>query len=325
MDTNNSPTDAPEIKPPKKDSRNLIIVLLAVGFLGTAGYIVYSNNNHQQVQQTQESQVMKITDDKNQVQKNFDNALVRLDSMTGFNNKIQGMLTGRQNDVAKLKLQIRAILKKEKLTEADKKTADALIAEMNVKISTMEQTIAQLTQTNHGLALDTAALNQDKGKLTSDLQTTTTTKDELTKKVDIASTLNAANIMISPVQDKKDGQEKITDNAKKVSKLKISFDVTNRIAASGQADVYICITGPDNKMILDSLKGSGSFTTREDGDKMYTTKLPVEFESGKTKSVQFSWKQESGFQTGQYKIEIYHNGYKIGEGTRNLKKGGLFS
>ncbi|HEY4876750.1 MAG TPA: hypothetical protein VIH86_14320, partial [Puia sp.] len=233
MDTNNSPTDAPEIKPPKKDSRNLIIVLLAVGFLGTAGYIVYSNNNHQQVQQTQESQVMKITDDKNQVQKNFDNALVRLDSMTGFNNKIQGMLTGRQNDVAKLKLQIRAILKKEKLTEADKKTADALIAEMNVKISTMEQTIAQLTQTNHGLALDTAALNQDKGKLTSDLQTTTTTKDELTKKVDIASTLNAANIMISPVQDKKDGQEKITDNAKKVSKLKISFDVTNRIAASG--------------------------------------------------------------------------------------------
>lgn len=325
MDTNNPPTGILENKPPKKDSRNLIIVLLAVGFLGTAGYIVYSNNNHQQVQQTQETQVVKITDDKNQVQKNFDNALVRLDSMTGFNNKMQGMLTGRQNDVAKLKLQIRGILKKEKLTEADKKTAEALIAEMNAKISTMEQTVAQLTLDNHGLSQDTANLNQDKNKLTSDLQTTNTTKDELAKKVDIASTLNAANILISPVQDKKNGEEKITDKAKKVSKLKISFDLTNRIAASGQADVYICITGPDNKMILDSLKGSGSFTTRDDGNKMYTTKLPVEFESGKIKSVQFAWKQESGFQTGQYKIEIYHNGYKIGEGTRDLKKGGLFS
>jgi hypothetical protein len=325
MDTNNSPTGFSESKPPKKDSRNLIIVLLAIGFLGTAGYVVYNNNDHNQVQQTQESQVVKITDDKNQVQKNFDNALVRLDSMTGFNNKIQGMLTGRQNDVAKLKLQIRGILKKEKLTEADTKTANTLIVELNGKISTMEQTVAQLTQSNLGLALDTASLNQDKGKLTSDLETTTSSNEGLAKKVDIASTLNAANIMISPVQDKKNGEEKITDKAKKVSKLKISFDLTNRIAASGQADVFICITGPDNKMILDSLKGSGSFTTREEGDKMYTTKLPVEFESGKIKSVQFSWKQESGFQIGLYKIEIYHNGYKIGEGTRNLKKGGLFS
>ncbi len=25
-----------------------------------------------------------------------------------------------------------------------------------------------------------------------------------------------------------------------------------------------------------------------------------------------------------YKIEIYHNGFKIGEGVRSLKKGGLF-
>ena len=173
MDTSNSPTGAPAGKPPKKDFRNLIIVLLAVGFLGTAGYIVYNNNDHHQVQKTQESQVIKITDDKNQVQKNFDNALVRLDSMTGFNNKIQGMLTGRQNDIAKLKLQIRGILKKEKLTEADKKIAEALIAEMNAKISTMEQTVAQLTQSNHGLTLDNAALNQDKDKLTSDLGTVT--------------------------------------------------------------------------------------------------------------------------------------------------------
>ena len=87
----------------------------------------------------------------------------------------------------------------------------------------------------------------------------------------------------------------------------------------------MCITGPDNKMILDSAKGSGSFTSREEGDKMYTAKVPVEFEAGKVKAVQFTWKQDNGFQTGQYKIEIYHNGYKIGEGTKELKKGGLFS
>jgi len=325
MNTSNFPTGAPLSTPPKKDYRNLVIGLLALGFLATGGYILYSNSEHHQSQQTQQTQIAKVTDDKDQVQRNFDNALVRLDSMTGFNNKMQGMLTGRQNDIAKLKGQIRGILKKEKLTEADRKTADALILDLNGKITGLEQNIAQLTLENHGLTQDMVQLNQDKDKLTSDLQTTNTAKDELSKKVDIASTLNASNIMINPVQEKKNGQEKTTYKAKKVDKLNISFDLTNRIALSGHADVYVCITGPDNKMILDSAKGSGAFTTRDDGDKMFTAKVPVEFESGKVEAVKFSWKQDNGFKIGEYKIEIYHNGYKIGEGIKDLKKGGLFS
>lgn len=325
MDTSNYPTNAEEVTPRKNDFRNLIIGLLALGLIGSAGYAVYSNNQHEQSQQKEQTQVAKVTEDKGQVQKNFDNALTRLDSLTGYNNKVQGMLSARQNDVTKLKLQIRSILKKENLTVAEKKKADELVAQLNDKISNMEQAVAKLTQENQGLTQDNTQLTQDKGKLTSDLETTTTEKDDLAKKVDIASTLNASNIMIMAVQDKKNGQEKITDKAKKVNKLKISFDVSNRIATDGQTDVYVCITGPDGKIISVPSMGSGTFTSREEGDKMYTSKVPVEIEAGKVKPVQFSWKQDDGFQTGQYKVEIYHNGYKIGEGTKELKKGGLFS
>ena len=56
------------------------------------------------------------------------------------------------------------------------------------------------------------------------------------------------------------------------------------------------------------------------------TKVNVQYEQGKRMPVSFDWKPESGkYQTGSYKIEIYQNGYKIGEGTKELKKGGLFS
>ena len=70
--------------------------------------------------------------------------------------------------------------------------------------------------------------------------------------------------------------------------------------------------------------GSGKFTTREEGEKLFTAKVPVEFEAGKAKHVQFAWKQNSAFKQGNYKIEVYHNGFKIGEATRSLKKGGIF-
>ena len=322
--TTNYPSATPQSQPPKKDYKNLVIGLLAAGFLGTWGYLLWNNNKQEQVQTQQQAQISKVSDEKGQLQKNFDDALVRLDSLTGTNNKLQGQLAEGNGQISKLKGQIRGLLNKQHLSIAEKKKAEDLIKELNDKVSSMEQQIAQLTQDNQQLTADKTALTADKEKLTTDLQTTATAKQDLEKKVDVASTLNASNISVTPMHERKDGKDKETTTARKVNKLVIGFDVSNRIAQTGQTDVYVCITGPDGKPISVPALGSGTFSTRDEGDKVYTAKVPVDFESGKSKSVQFAWKQNSEFSKGNYKIEIYHNGFKIGEGTRELKKGGLF-
>jgi hypothetical protein len=323
--TTNYPSASPQSQPPKKDYKNLVIGLLAAGFLGTWGYLLWNNNKQEQVQTQQQTQISKVTDEKGQLQKNFDDALVRLDSLTGTNNKLSATVNERDGQVANLKKQIRGLLSKQHLSDAEKKKAEDLIKELNDKVSGLEQQVAQLTQDNQQLTNDKTQLTADKEKLTNDLTTTTTAKQDLEKKVDIASTLNASNISVTPMHERSDGKDKETTTAKRVNKLVIGFDVANRIAQSGQTDVYVCITGPDGKPISVPALGSGTFTTRDEGDKVYTAKVPVDFESGKTKAVQFAWKQNSPFIKGDYKIEIYHNGFKIGEGTRELKKGGLFS
>jgi len=322
--TTNYPSATPQSQPPKKDYKNLVIGLLAAGFLGTWGYLLWNNNKQEQVQTQQQAQITKVTDEKGQLQKNFDDALVRLDSLTGTNNKLQGQLAEGQGQIAKLKANIRGILGKQKITEAERKKAEELIKELNDKIGNLEQQVAQLTQDNQQLTADKTQLTAEKEKLTTDLTTTTSAKQDLEKKVDVASTLNASHISITPMHERKDGKDKETTTARKVNKLVIGFDVANRIAQTGQTDVYVCITGPDGKPISVPALGSGTFTSREEGDKVYTAKVPVDFEAGKNKSVQFAWKQNSEFQKGDYKIEIYHNGFKIGEGTRTLKKGGIF-
>jgi predicted nuclease with TOPRIM domain len=322
--TTNYPSASPQSQPPKKDYKNLVIGLLAAGFLGTWGYLLWNNNKQEQVQTQQQAQISKVTDEKGQLQKNFDDALVRLDSLTGTNNKLSSTINERDGQVAKLKGQIRGLLSKNHLTEAEKKKAEDLIKQLNDKVSNLEQQVAQLTQDNQQLNADKTQLTADKEKLTTDLSTTTSAKQDLEKKVDVASTLNASNISITPMHERSDGKEKETTTAKRVNKLVIGFDVANRIAQTGQTDVYVCITGPDGKPISVPALGSGTFTTRDEGDKVFTAKVPVDFEAGKMKSVQFAWKQNSQFAKGNYKIEIYHNGFKIGEGTRELKKGGIF-
>ena len=322
--TTNYPSATPQNQPPKKDYKNLVIGLLAAGFLGTWGYLLWNNNKQEQVQTQQQAQISKVTDEKGQLQKNFDDALVRLDSLTGTNNKLTATVNEKDGQVANLKKQIRGLLSKQHLTEAEKRKAQDLIKELNDKVSSLEQQVAQLTQDNQQLTADKTQLTADKEKLTNDLTTSTTQNQALSKQVNIASTLNASNITITPMHEKKDGQDKETTTARRVNKLVIGFDVANRIAQTGQTDVYVCITGPDGKPISVPALGSGTFTTRDEGDKVYTAKVPVDFEAGKTKSVQFAWKQNSEFSRGNYKIEIYHNGFKIGEGTRELKKGGIF-
>ena len=57
----------------------------------------------------------------------------------------------------------------------------------------------------------------------------------------------------------------------------------------------------------------------------YTAKVPVEVETAKMKNVEFAFEPGTTFQQGSYKVMIYQNGFLIGEGTQELKKGGLFS
>ncbi len=117
----------------------------------------------------------------------------------------------------------------------------------------------------------------------------------------------------------------LTSKAKRVDKLRISFDLDeNKLTQSGQKDIFISITAPDGSPIAVEALGSGKFVTREGIERDFTKKVEVDYKQGEKQKVNVEWKQNSDFQTGNYRIEIYNNGFKIGEGIRTFKKGGLF-
>lgn len=326
MSTTNFPTPSqenqPQTLPRKNNYKNAVIGVLAAGVLSLGGYMVYDKNKASDTIQQQQSQIAKVTDEKSDIQSSFDASLARLDSMATVNTGLNSQLTEKNTEIAKVKSEIRSILSKKNATAAELSRAKTLIAQLNDKISVLEQDVARLTQENQTLSNDKVVLIQEKEKLTTDLATTTEVKQNLEKKVDVASTLNASNIAITPIDVRKSGKEKVSTTAKRVDKLLVSFDVTNRIAQPGSTDVYVLVIGPDGTPITSSAE---TFTTREDGDKTYTAKLPVEIETAKKKNVEFAFAPGTKFQQGSYKIMIYQNGFLIGESIRELKKGGLFS
>jgi hypothetical protein len=325
MTNTNYPSATPPPAQPKNNraGKTILIAVLAAALLGTWGYLLWDKNNSDKTINDQQTQIAKVTDDKDELQRSFDMSLARLDSVTGANNNLQGKLNDREKEIEAKKTEIRSILNKKNASDAELKRARTLISELNDKITSLEAEVTRLTGENQELTANNTVLKQEKTDLEQNLTTTTTQKEELEKTVDVASTFSASNIQIAAVNEKKSGKEKATTTAKRVDKLVVSFDVENRIAKSGPADMYIVVTAPDGKVISDATLGSGSLTTRADGEKTFTTRVPVEYVQGSRKNVSFPIRQND-FQTGDYKIEVYHNGFKIGEGVRSLKKGGLF-
>lgn len=324
MTNTNYPSATPQSQPPKSNTtKNIIIGVLAAGLLGTWGFLLWDKNKSNEKLAATQTTATTAMSQRDSVQTLYNDALLRLDSITGANNNLQGQLTDRQKEIESKKAEIRRILNDRNATKADLAKARTLIAELNDKITTLEAEVTRLTGENQQLTATNTQLTAEKQTLETNLATTQTEKKQLEETVDVGSTFSASNIQITPVNEKKSGKEKTTTTARRVDKLVVSFDVENRIAKSGPTDMYIIVTAPDGKVISDASLGSGTLTTRNDGDKTYTSKVTVNYDQGTRKNVQLPMHQQD-FQTGDYKIEIYQNGFKIGEGVRNLKKGGLF-
>jgi hypothetical protein len=322
MTNTNYPSATPTSTPQRSsNSKNIVIGLLAVALLGSWAYFLMKINRSDKEILSKTEEGVHYMSQRDSLESLYKFTLDKYDSVTVANNDLSGKLTGKQAEISKLKGEINSILKKRNATAAELTRAKTLIEELNTQIETLQAENARLTGENQTLTAEKAQLIIEKDTLTANLTTTQAEKKVLEETVDVGSTFSASNISITPIKTKGD-KEKETTTAKRVDKLVVSFDVENRIAKSGPADMYIIVTSPDGKVISEAT--GGTFTTREEGDKNFTSKLTVPYEQGKRQNVQLPLTQDK-FQVGDYKIQVFHNGFKIGESVTTLKKGGLFS
>jgi uncharacterized phage infection (PIP) family protein YhgE len=323
-----SATNPQQPTPKKRDDRKIIYGVLIAALLATWGYIIYDKSKSNESINQLQTQYSNVDSARNEVQNQYNEALARLDSATGNNTQLQGALSDRQNEINNLKKQISSITSRRNATAGELERARGLINQLNMRIDDMYVEIQRLkgenqtlASSNKRLSSEKQQLSTEKGQLEENLSTTEAARQQVEE---VASTLHASNMNITPLRVKGNGKEKETTTAKRVDLLRISFQVDeNRIATTGNKEIYVTVTAPDGRPVT-MASGSGTFDTREEGTKTYTNKVNIPYEQGKKSAVSFDWKQEAKYQLGQYKIEVYHNGFKIGEGTKTLKKGGLF-
>ena len=321
-----SPTPEEKIVVKNNNGRNILTALLVIALLGTWGYIIFDKNKTRQKEQDLTSQIVNSDSSKNELQRELDDAALRLDALKTSNVKADSLLKTKDKDIDALKARVQTIINNKNATSAQLAEAKRLIAQLKGNIETYTAQIDSLTVANAQLTENNRVVTQQRDVVQKNYDSANQVIKQKEDVIDVGSTLHASDFTIQGIKEKHNGKEKVTSTAKRVDKLSIAFTIDeNRITQSGPKDIYVCITAPDGSPISVDALGSGTFTTRDNIQKAFTKKVQINYVQGQKQSVKVEWSQNSKFQTGNYKIEIYNNGFKIGEGVRSFKKGGLFS
>jgi uncharacterized membrane protein affecting hemolysin expression len=293
----------------------IIIGALAVALIGSW---IYFSTSKTEIIGNYTTQVNKLDSAKNVLQADFIAVSAKADSLTQQNTSLQGDLLSKSKDIQQLKSNISTLLQKKNATDKELAEAKTMIAELNGKVTGLFTDLAKAQEENKVLTAKNEVLATENTNLNTNLTSTTKEKERLQ---DIGSTLNASSFSIQAVLVKEDGTEKITTSAKKANTIRLSFQIDkNKITPSGTQDLFVCITAPNGV----SFSEGGKINTREDGTKAYSNKIAVQYVQNAVLPISYDIKQSAKLIEGEYLVEVYNNGFKIGEGKTTLKKGGLF-
>jgi len=324
--TANIPEQKPKLAKRNYNYKGILLAVLIAALVGTWVYLIWDKSNTNN-QKQQLSTRLTITDSsKNDLQRELDQAVMSLDMLKSTNAKADSLLKTKDKDIQDLKGKVQKIINDKNATASQLAQARVMIKQLKNNIETYTAEIEKLKNENIQLAEQKRVVTVERDVVRKNYDSAKTVIKQREGVIDIGSTLHASNLNVTGIKERNNGKEKETTTAKRVDKLKISFDIDeNRIAQSGVKEIYVNITAPDGSMITMPESSAAKFVTRDGVEKTVTKKVQVDYKQGERQQVNIELPKAQNFTPGDYKIEIYNNGFKIGEGIRSFKKGGLFS
>lgn len=137
-------------------------------------------------------------------------------------------------------------------------------------------------------------------------------KEDLSKKVEVASVIKAANIIAEPINERGRFKDKIN----KMTKVRVCFTLReNAIAEAGNKFVYIRIVRPDEVAVVTS---ADNLFDAPNGPLVYSARREVEY-LNQDVDLCIYYDNDGQFIPGTYQVDLYADASLIGNTTMLLK------
>ncbi|MEO1049487.1 MAG: chromosome segregation protein SMC [Bacteroidota bacterium] len=306
--TEKTNSNSPEPSKKKTNRISIILALIAIIIIiqGIKIYLDYQEKQELRDQlgsteATLATTIQELTD----IQEELDDKIAEISKLGG--------------DIAELeeaKAEVETQLKRARsASRRDKK----LLADLRDKVEGYEillkakdVEIEKLKEVNDQLLTENTDLKTEKVELTDSITSLAQNTEELQDKVALASRLKVENINIVAVNSR--GKERDSPFRKKqIDKLKVEFNIAeNDVAPIEGKNILIRIVDQNDQVLFDVAKGSGTFIV--DGkEEFYTANQEILFDNSQ-QQLTFLYDKGSQYEEGQYTLEVYTEGYKMGSG-----------
>ncbi len=197
---------------------------------------------------------------------------------------------------------------------------DAELVQLKRENTTLVAKNKDLFTQNSTLTNENMGLKTDKQGLADSVDNAYRRNRELAAKVTRASALQAQFVQAIALSDKNKERDGGVYRASKVDKIKVIFQIQpNPIAKQDIKTIFMRVLDPDGAMLYDSAVGSGNFDMFGK-ESTYTAKKDIQFQNnGQGVEIIYGRGTAIQYREGHYKIELYSEGFKIGEGSFDIK------
>ena len=307
-----APAPAPEAARPARRGYSWILLTLIALQAGVIVWLVIDRNEIKKDNVMVVAERNTAVQTRDEVQQEYDAALARLDDLVSRNTTLNGEIKNKDGEITKLRSQIDAIMGDKTASAAKLAEANGLIEKLNSRVRKYEDRVAELEGANKRLAAEKTAVVAQRDEA----------RDDAAQLREVGSVLHASNIRMIPIDLRRGGDKEVTTaKARRVDVLRIYLDIDeNRIAESGTKELLLRILSPDGTLLSNAAYGSGVTTTAAGENLGYTLSRQILLTKNESVTdVTIDWKQDSDYRKGNYAIEVYHDGYRIGSGGVTLK------
>lgn len=302
--------ESPENNKNSDTGKNILILVLVILVI-LSGIKLYQDSKDR----TQKSEeILILSEDNSELNMRIDSMTYQLDLRI---KEIEN-LGGEVDSLVAIKDQL--IIER----NSDKKRSAAEIANLNKKIdgysvllTEKDGEIIKLREINEQLYTENKDLKENKAEIEEEVVKLNIKQIELEEKVNVASALRAENIEIAAVNSR--GRERTGRfRNRQLEKLKISFTLgENKVAEAGTKDIYVQVFSPNNQVIFDVAKGSGTFNL--DGrEEFFTAKQDILFDNTQ-QQLTYYYEKGSDYNSGIYNVKVYADGFLIGSETFEVR------
>ncbi len=299
-----------------------IIVLLAS--LALLGYLYFSSQSkNKELQSLLDGRVSELSDTRvklDSIQKSLDEKIKEIEELGGNVEELNAIKLELEKDIQSLKSSTNFSAKRynDKIAEYEK-----FLAQKDEEIVKLREENGLLVSENLTLKTEkeevigqNIALSHTKDSLTNKVEEVSTHNKDLQQKVNIAAALKAVDVEVVGLTSKgKERDGKLKD--RRIDQLKITYKLpSNSLTEKTNKEIFVRIMDPQGAVLNDM--GRGGIVNIANKEIGYSLKQNVPYTNSDQK-VDMYFKKEQAFKSGTYSVELYAEGFKIGNGGFQVK------